>query len=619
MRRFSPTGTQVTLILFVCICFWFFGYSTHQPDAEWTVSQAIKDGRRTVGNAALKAQNALMESYQSAATDLAGYEAAMATQNAFPTQTDRPETVEAEATSEPIPDPSTGSQGGRYKPQPKPNPIPESDPARNPTHKLQGDDRRPPSNDGIEFPVAAPQPAEQQQEEPEKSNNDNLGLSPADIGIADASNIALVNRPPTETSLIVPTATPVKAVNPDLENTAVEILKWINTPDDALEDHDRLKCPGPVEGRYDYMKTRGKKEVMQLQRGAAKTFKTKPKWFFALDLYNCAPVLSRLISTIMATMDFLGPENCALSVVEGRSDDGTYEVLMGMRTVLEAMGTQFFLQTNETNPHEIDDEDFRERIARLAVLRNMALEPLTSQPSNFHSDTTVFFINDVSLCISDVLELGHQLIMQNAHMTCAMDWIYDGHNFYDSWIGRTMKGDLFIWQSESGDFSHHAQTLFWNDANLKARRENGLAFQVFSCWNGGVAFVAKPLIDHGVRFRTHKDGECHLGEPVHFAKDLRQAGYDRVAVVGSVNVGYNDGDTRAAKDRWGNVQDWTTKRWLAEMKRQGVGERIRWDPDPPDQIMCIEMWGAEARYVDWDEPRAALEGVEGGAVESDDL
>ena len=79
-----------------------------------------------MGNAALKAQNALMESYQSAATDLAGYEAAMATQNAFPTQTDRPETVEAEATSEPIPDPSTGSQGGRYKPQPKPNPIPKA-------------------------------------------------------------------------------------------------------------------------------------------------------------------------------------------------------------------------------------------------------------------------------------------------------------------------------------------------------------------------------------------------------------------------------------------------------------------------------------------------------------
>ncbi|GAB7337829.1 hypothetical protein MBLNU457_4230t1 [Dothideomycetes sp. NU457] len=591
MRRFSPTGAQIALVLFVCTCFWFVGYSTHQQNTEWSVSQALKDGRRTVGSAALKAQNALMESYQSAATDLAGYESAMATQ--MPTSTS--DTVQAEPTSEP----QNYDKGAHYNTQPKPDPIPESEPAHN-APKPQDEDRRGPSNAGIEFP----QSVEQNQEGEKASSDKDDGTSTVYPWEAD-------NADSTTDDPATPSATSIKPINPDLNEKAAEILNWIKTPDDALdESHDRLRCPGVVEGRYDYMKTHGKKEVMQLQRGGAKTYKVKPKYFFALDLYNCAPVLSRLLSTIVDAIQFLGPENCALSVVEGRSEDGTYEVLLGMRPILEKMGTHFFIQTNETNPHEIDDVDFKERIVRLAVLRNMALEPLTSQPENFHSDTIVFFINDVSLCVSDVLELGHQIIMQNAHMTCAMDWIQDGHNFYDSWIGRTMKGDLFIWQSESGDFSHHAQTLFWNDANLKARRENGLAFQVFSCWNGGVAFTAKPLVEHGVRFRTHHQGECHLGEPVHFAKDFRQVGYDRVAVVGSVNVGYNDADTRAAKDRWGNVQDWTTQRWLAEMKMQGISEKIRWDPNPPDKIMCIEMWGADAHYVDWDEPRAKIEAGE---------
>lgn len=78
------------------------------------------------------------------------------------------------------------------------------------------------------------------------------------------------------------------------------------------------------------------------------------------------------MSSIIEAIRYLGPAYCAISIVEGRSDDGTYEVLADLKMHVEALGAQFFLSTSTINP-KAEGED---RIKRLSQLRNKALWPL---------------------------------------------------------------------------------------------------------------------------------------------------------------------------------------------------------------------------------------------------
>src|SRR2546421_12147992 len=64
--------------------------------------------------------------------------------------------------------------------------------------------------------------------------------------------------------------------------------------------------------------------------------RSKPKYFFALDLHECAPLLPRLLGSVIETIRFLGPSNCVLSIVEGRSHDGTYEILHSLSPELRS-------------------------------------------------------------------------------------------------------------------------------------------------------------------------------------------------------------------------------------------------------------------------------------------
>lgn len=95
-----------------------------------------------------------------------------------------------------------------------------------------------------------------------------------------------------------------------------------------------------------------------------------------------------------------------------------------------------------------------DRIAQLAVYRNLVLAPLYSQTnSNLNSTTlttdnlnenwdTVLFVNDVFVCETDILELLWQRKAQSASAACAMDWRkagiswfgLNGIKFYDNWV-----------------------------------------------------------------------------------------------------------------------------------------------------------------------------------------
>lgn len=332
---------------------------------------------------------------------------------------------------------------------------------------------------------------------------------------------------------------------------------------------ERLECPRLNETRYAPLNSPSDADSVPLDQ---------IDYFFALDLRNCLPILPRLIGSIIRAIAFLGPHRCALSIIEGNSPDGTGDVLGALRPFLDDLDITYYYNSSDINPQKGD------RISKLAQLRNLALQPLLDKLRHRTApSTTVLFINDVSLCPEDILEIILQRRLLGADMTCAMDWTFVGPDptFYDVWVARGISGDSFFEIPPDGSWDA-AWDLFWNDARSQARLREALPFQVYSCWNGAVAFAAAPLLE-GLRFRRSDKGHCQQGEPQNFCKDLWGRGYGKIAVVPSVNLEYSDERARQIKQLKGYVSDNVRRETLQ-------GSAIDW-AGPPDKVKCIEGWG----------------------------
>ena len=344
----------------------------------------------------------------------------------------------------------------------------------------------------------------------------------------------------------------------------------------------RLDCPAPTPERYEYLRSTSAHTARP---------STQLKYLFALDLHQCASLLPRLIGSIVETMRFLGPENCVLSIVEGRSDDGTFEILKLLRPKIEGIGAKYFFTSSDLNPGAPDND----RIKALAELRNRALDPLIQHPDQYSRETTVVFLNDVSICLQDILELVHQRLYQKADMTCAMDWTYVGQDptFYDVWIARGMTGNSFFEIPEDGNWNS-AWNLFWNDAKAKERLNAHRPFQVFSCWNGATAFTAKPILERTIKFRSPMDKECYQGEPKLFCKDMWHHGYGKIAVVPTVNLEYSDDAARKIKALKGYASD------MVNGDENDKEMLIQWELSPPPNVKCMPSY-ADQSWPSWDE------------------
>jgi hypothetical protein len=67
-----------------------------------------------------------------------------------------------------------------------------------------------------------------------------------------------------------------------------------------------------------------------------------------------------------------------------------------------------------------------------------------------------------------------------------------------------------------------------------------------------------------------------------------KVGHGRIAVLPSVNVGYNDDESRGVKKRVGYATE-IIHRVEDEMQLQKY-DKIKWDPDPPKLIKCEPDW-----------------------------
>ncbi|KAK8050196.1 cryptococcal mannosyltransferase 1-domain-containing protein [Apiospora phragmitis] len=377
---------------------------------------------------------------------------------------------------------------------------------------------------------------------------------------------------------------------PQLDNiTAPYVKSILNSNDTSLP---RLQCPPFNSSRYAYLKTAtGKKDGQDV------------RYFFALDLRQSEHLLARLLGSIVEAAHFLGMSSCALSIVEGNSDDATPRILAALQPELRRVGLRYFLNLTDINP-KVD-----ERIGKLAQLRNLALDPLSSAAVAADASTTIIFVNDVAPCPDDLLELVHQRRLQSADMTCAMDWTYAGKDptFYDVWVARTLKGDSFFQIPPDGSWDQ-AWNLFAGDPDTQQRYNQKLPFQVFACWNGATAFGAGPVLGlpaepgrgaggeaHGgkVAFRSNREEECYAGEPTLFCKDLWWAGYGRIAVIPSVNIEYSDEASTKIKKLKGFTSKWTAQEDLP-------ATRIEWQREPPAQWKCMHGWHDQV-WVPWNQ------------------
>ncbi|KAL8671945.1 MAG: hypothetical protein Q9168_003571 [Polycauliona sp. 1 TL-2023] len=333
------------------------------------------------------------------------------------------------------------------------------------------------------------------------------------------------------------------------------------------KEHDNsssLLCHAPLEDRYSHLRSFASK---------------KPRFFFALDLYQATGILPQLTASILEAVKFLGPQYCYLSIVAGNSTDGTSELLHALHKDTSAINLTYTLIHSSLDPKNPSND----RIDILAQLRNLALAPLLQNPSSFDTqETTIIFINDISPCPNDILELIHQHRIQAAHMACPMD-LSDAGLFYDIWVARSMTGDIFFNIPPSGLWEF-AKDLLWDDPVRKRRLEAHEPFQVFACWNGMAVISATPFIEKGIRFRRNKEeeGECYMGEPTLLAKDLWKEGVGKIMVVPSVWVAYSARGSVDVKLQKGYVEENVKEVGMAE----GMQEMVEWEKEPPARIKC---------------------------------
>jgi alpha-1,3-mannosyltransferase len=364
--------------------------------------------------------------------------------------------------------------------------------------------------------------------------------------------------------------------NATLLALAPKYHKAILDPEDV--SFPRLECPPVTQGRYDYM------------RSTLNTTSSSPQrtYFFAINLHDSIEILPRLLGSIIETIRFLGVTRCTLSIIEGRSTDGTFEILNSLQEDLKNAGISYHFASRDENPEDGD------RIGKLAALRNAALAPLRKDKS-LYENATIIFLNDVAICIEDILELIHQRAYLGADMVCGMDWknLWRDPTFYDVWIARTLTGDSFFEVGADGNWDS-AWNLFASDENSRQRFNNHVPIQVFSCWNGGAVFGARPLFETEIAFRGPRETECFNGEPSIFCKELWWYGYGKIAVVPSVNLEYSDEGAKLVRELRGTPSKFPV---------EGEESRLEWQKEPPEKVRCITNYDRQT-WGPWNESMA---------------
>jgi alpha-1,3-mannosyltransferase len=143
------------------------------------------------------------------------------------------------------------------------------------------------------------------------------------------------------------------------------------------------------------------------------------RYYITANLHESSSIMSDFIIQLIKLVDFLtvtDKTRVFVSIYESGSNDQTKTNLYLLSVLLESRGVKHSIQGGD------EKLDFlSHRIEFLANMRNRALESLSSAVSGGPFDK-IIFLNDVFFCADDVKELIHQSLLQNADLTCGLDF-----------------------------------------------------------------------------------------------------------------------------------------------------------------------------------------------------
>lgn len=167
-------------------------------------------------------------------------------------------------------------------------------------------------------------------------------------------------------------------------------------------------------------------------------------YFVAINLVDAAEVAPTLIRALHSLLSSLDPSRFHISIYENGSKDDTPLQLFLLAKLLRQLGAGF---TITSDPQQPAGWASGKRIEGLAGVRNRVMQPLYDAPGGTWD--RVLFLNDVHLCEAELLEILLQHEVQEADMSCGMDFkelqIKEFEPdypllFYDTWVARDMQG-----------------------------------------------------------------------------------------------------------------------------------------------------------------------------------
>lgn len=114
--------------------------------------------------------------------------------------------------------------------------------------------------------------------------------------------------------------------------------------------------------------------------------------YIAANLYNSEHLFPAFSDSLLELVDHLGRDNVYVSIYESNSDDRTKQLLSLLEHDLQLRGVQNSIRMLDNNRrHDMD------RIERLAIIRNEALNPIQAGVHGLHGRTfsKVIWLNDI--------------------------------------------------------------------------------------------------------------------------------------------------------------------------------------------------------------------------------
>ncbi|CAM9422819.1 unnamed protein product, partial [Phaeothamnion confervicola] len=291
----------------------------------------------------------------------------------------------------------------------------------------------------------------------------------------------------------------------------------------------------------------------RLSRPAAQALRKRSYFIAALqrDVGEIFGAWQRELFKVVYLLGDATLSNVFVSLYESHSSDVTQLELVGADMLLDTLGVPHKVLLGHEATY-VPDRDSMSRIAYLALLRNVALQPLFESPKDYD---VVLYLNDILYCATDVVDLARVVTPGgsaagggiDADMSCAVDFLartpgqeqQDEVRIYDTWVVHDMMGMNFRNDRPYACQDEAQVRCGFLFSSFLVAFDALQPFEVFSCWNGMVAVDGDLFQKARVRFRAAHRYECELSECELIGRDLRALNRGRIVMVPTARTAYD--------------------------------------------------------------------------------